>query len=78
MIQGQKDIIRVRIISTAFTTLALAVFKPFGLEVWQWQAYMHLFFLFILGVMVCLLTDFLNSLQGITPEELPLPTFLLE
>ena len=59
MIQGQKDIIRVRIISTAFTTLALAVFKPFGLEVWQWQAYMHLFFLFILGVMVCLLTDFL-------------------
>ena len=59
MIQGQKDIIRVRIISAAFTALALAVFKPFGLEVWQWQAYMHLFFIFILGVMVCLLTDVL-------------------
>ena len=59
MKQGQKEIIRVRILSTAFTALALVVFKPFGLDVWQWQAYMHLFFIFILGVIVCLLTDVL-------------------
>jgi len=57
MNQGQKDIIRVRVISTAFTVLALAVFKPFGLAVWQWQAYLHLLNIFILGVLVCLLTD---------------------
>ena len=25
-----------------FIVLALAIFKPFGLEVWQWQAYVHL------------------------------------
>ena len=57
MEQGQKQIIRIRIISTAFTALALAVFKPFGLEVWQWQAYMHIFGIFVLGIMVCMLTD---------------------
>ena len=57
MNQGKKDIIRVRVVSAAFVALALAVFKPFGLEVWQWQAYVHLFIIFVLGVMVCLLTD---------------------
>lgn len=57
MNQGKRDIIRVRVVSAAFVALALAVFKPFGLEVWQWQAYVHLFFIFVLGVMVCLLTD---------------------
>ena len=57
MDQGQKEIIRVRFVSTAFTTLALAVFKPFGLDAWQWQGYMHLTNIFVLGVIVCLLTD---------------------
>ena len=57
MTQGRKDIIRIRIISAAFTALALAVFKPFGLDVWEWQAYLHLFNIFVLGIMVCLLTD---------------------
>ena len=57
MDQGQKEIIRVRVVSTAFTTLALAVFKPFGLDAWQWQGYMHLTNIFVLGVIVCLLTD---------------------
>ena len=57
MDQGQKEIIRMRVVSTAFTTLALAVFKPFGLDAWQWQGYMHLTNIFVLGVIVCLLTD---------------------
>ena len=57
MDQGQKEIIRVRVVSTAFTTLALAVFKPFGLDAWHWQGYMHLTNIFVLGVIVCLLTD---------------------
>ena len=57
MNQGQTEIFKVRVISAAFTTLALAVFKPFGLEAWQWQAYVHLIIIFILGVAVCMLTD---------------------
>ena len=57
MNQGQKDIFRVRVISVGFITLALAVFKPFGLDAWHWQAYMHLLNIFILGVAVCMLTD---------------------
>ena len=57
MDQGQKDIIRMRVISTAFTTLALAIFKPFGLGAWHWQGYMHLACIFAQGVVVCMLTD---------------------
>ncbi len=57
MDQGQKEIIRMRVVSTAFTTLALAVFKPFGLDAWHWQGYMHLACIFVLGVVVCMLTD---------------------
>lgn len=57
MDQGQKEIIRMRVVSTAFTTLALAVFKPFGLDTWHWQGYMHLACIFALGVVVCMLTD---------------------
>ena len=57
MDKGQKEILKVRIISTAFIALALAVFKPFGLEAWQWEAYVHLIIIFILGVGVCVLTD---------------------
>ena len=55
--QGQKDIIRIRVISAAFTALALAVFKPFGLDAWQWHAYIHLTSIFVLGIMMCMLTD---------------------
>lgn len=57
MNQGQKEIIRMRVVSTAFTTLALAVFKPFGLDAWHWQGYMHLACIFALGVVVCMFTD---------------------
>ena len=57
MEQGQKEIIRMRVVSTAFTTLALAVFKPFGLDAWHWQGYLHLTIIFVLGVAVCMLTD---------------------
>ena len=57
MNQGLKEILRMRVVSTAFTTLALAVFKPFGLDAWHWQGYMHLACIFALGVVVCMLTD---------------------
>ena len=57
MNKGHKETISVRLISTAFIVLALAIFKPFGLEVWQWQAWVHLLALFALGLLSCLLTE---------------------
>ena len=37
--------------------LAIAIFKPFGLEVCQWQAYVHLLAIFALGISSCFLTE---------------------
>lgn len=48
---------RTRIISVCFTILALAVFKPFGLDAWQWEAYAHLLMVGLLGVCVCMFTE---------------------
>lgn len=52
-----KEILKVRAISSAFVVLALAIFKPFGLSAWAWEGYFHLLSFFVLGVMVCLLSD---------------------
>ena len=57
MNQGHKETINIRVISCAFMVLAIAIFKPFGLEVWQWQAYVHLLCIFALGLFSCLLTE---------------------
>jgi len=57
MNKGHKETISTRVISCAFIVLALAVFKPFGLEVWQWQAYVHLLAIFALGLLSCFLTE---------------------
>ena len=57
MNKGHKETFNIRLISTAFIVLALAIFKPFGLEVWQWQAWVHLLALFALGLLSCLLTE---------------------
>jgi DNA-binding LytR/AlgR family response regulator len=37
--------------------VALAVFKPFGLEAWQWQGYVHLIALGVIGFSICMMTD---------------------
>ena len=37
--------------------VALAVFKPFGLDAWQWQAYVHLVALGVIGFSICMITD---------------------
>ena len=55
--QDHKETISIRVISCAFMVLAIAIFKPFGLEVWQWQAYVHLLCIFALGLFSCLLTE---------------------
>ena len=57
MNKGHKETISIRFISTAFMVLAIAIFKPFGLGVWQWQAYIHLLAIFALGMFSCFLTE---------------------
>lgn len=57
MSNGQKDTIIIRIISATFVAVALAIFKPFGLDTWQWQAYVHLLAIWAIGVTVCMVTD---------------------
>ena len=57
MNKGHKETISIRFVSTAFMVLAIAIFKPFGLEVRQWQAYVHLLALFALGLLSCFLTE---------------------
>ena len=57
MNKGHKETINTRLISTAFMVLAIAIFKPFGLEMWQWQASVHLLAIFVLGLFSCFLTE---------------------
>ncbi len=57
MNKGRKETLTTRIISTTFMVVALAVFKPFGLDAWQWQAYVHLMVLGVMGILICMLTD---------------------
>ena len=57
MKQGRIETITTRIISTTFIVMALAVFKPFGLDAWQWQACVHLIALGVIGFLICMLTD---------------------
>ncbi len=57
MKKEKKETLNVRVLSIAFMTLALAIFKPFGLETWQWHAYIHLFAIFMLGIVSCMVTE---------------------
>ncbi|MBR6893835.1 MAG: LytTR family transcriptional regulator [Bacteroidaceae bacterium] len=57
MKQERIETITTRIISTTFIVVALAVFKPFGLDAWQWQAYVHLLALGVIGFSICMMTD---------------------
>ena len=57
MNKGHKETISIRFFSTAFMILAIAIFKPFGLDVGQWQSYLHLLSLFVLGLSSCFITE---------------------
>ena len=57
MNNSHKETISIRFISTAFMILAIAIFKPFGLEAGQWQSYLHLLCLFVLGLFSCFITE---------------------
>lgn len=68
MKQGRIETITTRIISTTFMVVALAVFKPFGLEAWQWQAYVHLAAFWVIGFSICMLTDIILKYIVKTPR----------
>lgn len=68
MKQGRKETVTTRIISTTFMVVALAVFKPFGLEAWQWQAYVHLAAFWVIGFSICMLTDIILKYIVKTPR----------
>ena len=57
MNQEHKDTITTRVVSTVFTVLALAIFKPFGLDAWQWMAVVHLLAMGCLGFLSCAITE---------------------
>jgi DNA-binding LytR/AlgR family response regulator len=57
MNKDHKKTISIRFFSTAFMILAIAIFKPFGLDVGQWQSYLHLLSLFVLGLFSCFITE---------------------
>ncbi len=57
MKQGQKETLKIRILSTLFVIGALTVFHPFGFDVSQWQTYIHLLAFIFPGILVCMLTD---------------------
>lgn len=57
MSRSLQEILRVRIVSCLFVILALAIFKPFGLDMWQWEAYIHLLNIFVMGVVACMFSD---------------------
>lgn len=53
----KKQTITIRVISVCFAVVVLAIFKPFGLEAWQWQAYAHLIAVGGLGIVSCFITE---------------------
>ena len=57
MSKEQKETINVRIISVAITIITLGIFKPLGLSALQGMMYFHLLAIFLLGVVVCFLSE---------------------
>ncbi len=47
----------IRTVSSFFTVLALAAFKPFGLDLLQWVGYVHLLAMGLLGIVACAVTE---------------------
>ena len=57
MTNGKKEILKVRLLSVSFFIITMAIFKPFGLSAWQWSIYVHLAALWLLGFLMCLISE---------------------
>ncbi len=57
MDRNRKETFFIRITSVGFAVLAMAVFKPFGLDTLGWAAYAHLLIIWVLGTIVCYITE---------------------
>jgi len=66
----QKETLRVRIISVGITCLAFVVFKPIGLDMLGLMLYLHFLAIWVLGVIVCYVTE------GAVTHILGIPTSL--
>ena len=40
-----------------FFVLAIGVFKPFGLDAWDWKIFVHLLAIWVMGFGICMLTE---------------------
>ena len=56
------ELIKMRSISSAFSMLAIVIFKPFQIVAGLLSSFMHLIVLWVLGVVVCLVSDGILSL----------------
>ena len=70
MNERQKETLRVRIISVGITCLAFVVFKPIGLDALGLMLYLHFLAIWLLGVVVCYVTE------GVVTHILGIPTSL--
>lgn len=61
MNEREKETLRVRLISVAFVCLALAIFQPMGLAELGGMVYVHLLAIWMLGVVMCYVTEALMS-----------------
>ena len=52
-----NETVLTRMISVTFIIGALAIFKPFGLDTWQWYAYLHLLAMWVIGILSCMVTE---------------------
>lgn len=53
----KKETLKVRFVSISIVVLAIAIFKPFGLAVWQWEVYLHLAAFGLIGAISCLVSE---------------------
>ena len=53
----RKETFMVRLVSVGFSILALAIFRPLGLDVLGWMMPMHLIAILVLGTGICYVTE---------------------
>lgn len=70
MNQVKKETISIRAFNVGFSVIALGVFKPFGLDAWQWDVCFHLLAIWVLGMAVCGLTELILKYMVKMPRSL--------